>query len=341
MPKVGADYLSTCNFYNDEFRNNNSMNIVITGGAGFLGSGLVKKLLTDFPELQQIHVVDRAKLDTGLLESDKVRSTVADITNPDEITKIIDRTTTHVFHLAAIVSSHAEEDFDLGMSVNLQATQLLLERCRQVNPDIRFIFSSSVAVFGGKLPDEIDAMTAMLPSSSYGTQKAIGELLVNDYARKGFVDALSVRLPTVCIRPGAPNKAASSFVSGIIREPLKREPSNCPVDVDLPLWVSSPDTVIQNIVHASQINTQELTGFRTLSLPGLQTCPKEMIDSLAKQAGNDYLEYISYDKDPAIERIVSSWPKSINVERELSLGFKKDKDFDSILGLYIDQHPIT
>jgi nucleoside-diphosphate-sugar epimerase len=184
-------------------------------------------------------------------------------------------------------------------------------------------------------------MTAMLPSSSYGTQKAIGELLVNDYARKGFVDALSVRLPTVCIRPGAPNKAASSFVSGIIREPLKRESSNCPVDVDLPLWVSSPDTVIQNIVHASQINTQELTGFRTLSLPGLQTCAKEMIESLAKQAGNDYLEYISYDKDPTIERIVSSWPKSINVERELSLGFKKDKDFDSILGLYIDQHPIT
>jgi len=317
------------------------MNIVITGGAGFLGSALVKKLLSDCPDINGIRVVDIAKLDIAPEERDKVVSTVADITNPDEIANIINENTTHVFHLAAIVSSHAEQDFDLGMSVNLKATQLLLERCRQVNPAIRFVFSSSVAVFGGKLPDEIDPMTALQPSSSYGTQKAIGELLVNDYARKGFVDALSVRLPTVCIRPGAPNKAASSFVSGIMREPLKREVSNCPVDVNLPLWVSSPQTVIRNLIHASQINTEQLTGFRTLSLPGLQTCPKEMIESLANQAGNDYLDYISYVIDPAIEPIVSSWPKSINVERELSLGFKQDKDFDSILGLYIDQHPIS
>jgi D-erythronate 2-dehydrogenase len=317
------------------------MNIVITGGAGFLGSALVKKLLSDCQDINEIRVVDIAKLDIGADESDKVVSTVADMTNPDEIANIINENTTHVFHLAAIVSSHAEQDFDLGMSVNLKATQLLLERCRQVNPAIRFVFSSSVAVFGGKLPDEIDAMTALQPSSSYGTQKAIGELLVNDYARKGFVDALSVRLPTVCIRPGAPNKAASSFVSGIMREPLKREASNCPVDVNLPLWVSSPQTVIQNLIHASQINTEQLPGFRTLSLPGLQTCAKEMISSLAKQAGNDFLEYISYDKDPAIEPIVSSWPKSIDVERELSLGFKKDRDFDSILNQYIEQHPIS
>lgn len=317
------------------------MNIVITGGAGFLGSALTKKLINDFPEVNEIKVVDRVEFDSSTTaKPDRVRSIIADITDPDEVANIIDKTTTHVFHLAAIVSSHAEEDFDLGMSVNLEATHLLLERCRQANPDIRFIFSSSVAVFGGKLPDEIDAMTAMLPSSSYGTQKAIGELLVNDFARKKYVDALSVRLPTVCIRPGAPNKAASSFVSGIIREPLKKETSNCPVDVDLPLWVSSPEAVIGNMVHASQIDTELLTGFRTLNLPGLQTTPKKMTDSLARLAGNELLEFVSYEKDPAIERIVSSWPKSINNELELSLGFHQDKDFDSILKLYMDKQSI-
>lgn len=315
------------------------MNIVITGGAGFLGSALTKKLINDFPEVNEIKVVDRVEFDSSAIaKPDRIRSIVADITDPDEVANIIDETTTHVFHLAAIVSSHAEEDFDLGMSVNLGATHLLLERCRQANSGIRFIFSSSVAVFGGKLPDEIDAMTAMLPSSSYGTQKAIGELLVNDFARKKYVDALSVRLPTVCIRPGAPNKAASSFVSGIIREPLKKETSNCPVDIDLPLWVSSPEAVIGNMVHASQMDTELLTGFRTLNLPGLQTTPKEMIDSLARLAGKELLEFISYEKDPVIERIVSSWPKSINNELELSLGFHKDKDFDSILKLYMDKH---
>lgn len=306
-----------------------------------MGSALTKKLINDFPEVNEIKVVDRVEFDSSsTAKPDRIRPIVADITDPDEVANIINETTTHVFHLAAIVSSHAEEDFDLGMSVNLRATRLLLERCRQANPGIRFIFSSSVAVFGGKLPDEIDAMTAMLPSSSYGTQKAIGELLVNDFARKKYVDALSVRLPTVCIRPGTPNKAASSFVSGIIREPLKKETSNCPVDVDLPLWVSSPDTVIGNMVHASQIDTNSLTGFRTLNLPGLQTTPKEMIDSLARLAGNELLEFISYEKDPAIERIVSSWPKSINNELELSLGFHKDKDFDSILKLYMEKHSI-
>lgn len=315
------------------------MNIVITGGAGFIGARLLKALLTQFPSVNKIQVVDRVALPQEDLTSNKVQSTVADITQPDEIANIIDAETTHVFHLAAIVSSHAEEDFDLGMEVNLKATQLLLERCRQVNPQIRFIFSSSIAVFGGELPNEVDYMTAMQPSSSYGTQKAICELLVNDYARKGFVDALSVRLPTICVRPGSPNKAASSFVSGIIREPLKNLPSNCPVNTSLPLWVSSPQTVIENIVHASKISSDTLQGFRTLNLPGLQTTPGEMIESLAKLMGDSCTECISYDKDPTIERIVSSWPQAINNEKELSLGFSKDKAFDAILKLYVEENP--
>lgn len=312
------------------------MNIIITGGAGFLGSALLTNLLEQFPSIESIKIVDRIKLNDDTIVSEKIQSIVADITVEDEIEKIINKDTTHVFHLAAIVSSHAEENFDLGMLVNLKATQLLLERCRQVNPNIRFVFSSSLAVFGGELPDKIDYMTAMQPSSSYGTQKAICELLVNDYARKGFVDALSVRLPTICIRPGAPNKAASSFVSGIIREPLKQEISNCPVDANLPLWVSSPNSVIKNIIHASQIDTKSLQDFRTINLPGLQTSPKEMIETLVNLVGQSCLNFITYEKNEDVERIVSSWPKSMNNERELALGFIKDSDFNSILNNYIN-----
>ncbi|MGO2509318.1 MAG: D-erythronate dehydrogenase [Vibrio hibernica] len=312
------------------------MNIIITGGAGFLGSELLTNLLEQYPTIETIKIVDRVKLSEKLITSHKVQSIVADITVQQEVDNIIDTNTTHVFHLAAIVSSHAEEDFELGMLVNLKATQLLLERCRQVNPNIRFVFSSSLAVFGGELPEKIDYMTAMQPSSSYGTQKAICELLVNDYARKGFVDAVSVRLPTICIRPGVPNKAASSFVSGMIREPLKQEKSNCPVDVDLSLWVSSPNTVIKNIIHASQIDTNTLEGFRTINLPGLQTSPKEMIAYLVNIVGESCLGLISYEQDDNIERIVSSWPKSMNNDKELSLGFIKDINFNSILNTYIN-----
>ncbi|WP_417526852.1 D-erythronate dehydrogenase [Marinomonas shanghaiensis] len=312
------------------------MNIVITGGAGFLGTELLKALLANSPTINSIKIVDKVLLNDTLLTDTKIQSIIADITVEEDVSKIIDKDTTHVFHLAAIVSSHAEEDFELGMLVNLKATQLLLDRCREVNTSIRFVFSSSLAVFGGKLPEKIDYMTAMQPSSSYGTQKAICELLVNDYTRKGFVDAVSIRLPTICIRPGAPNKAASSFVSGIIREPLKHEKSNCPVDIHLPLWVSSPNTVIKNMIHASQIDTRLLEGFKTINLPGLQTSPKEMIACLAGAYDDSYLDLISYERDEKIEKIVSSWPKSINNEKELSIGFVKDQSFHSIFTEFVE-----
>ncbi|WP_372763107.1 D-erythronate dehydrogenase [Pseudoalteromonas sp.] len=321
------------------------MNIIITGGAGFLGSELLNSLLQQFPNIETVKVVDRIKLDSHLVTSNKVHSIVADITDKAELENIIDKDTTHLFHLAAIVSSHAEQDFELGMLVNLKATENLLECCRQANPNIRFVFSSSLAVFGGKLPAQIDYMTAMQPSSSYGTQKAICELLVNDYARKGFVDAITVRLPTICIRPGVPNKAASSFVSGIIREPLKQQASNCPVDVDLPLWVSSPNSVIKNIIHASQLDSKQLSGFRTVNLPGLKTSAKEMLACLVKLKGQSVLELISYEKDESVARIVASWPQSMNNEKELALGFVKDTDFNSILTAYLETQkqskPIT
>ncbi|MEL6116646.1 SDR family oxidoreductase [Photobacterium sp. SP02] len=315
------------------------MKIIITGGAGFLGAMLTDTLLQRYDNIERIKIVDRIAPDMSQFDS-RVSAVVGDITHPADIDSLIDADTTHVFHLAAIVSSHAEEDFDLGMKVNLLATQLLLEKCRQVNPAIRFVFSSSLAVFGGELPDRIEPMTATQPSSSYGTQKAIGELLVNDYGRKGFVDAITVRLPTICIRPGAPNKAASSFVSGIIREPLKGETSNCPVEPTLPLWISSPETVIDNIIHASQLPAEAIKGYRTFNLPGIQVTPAEMIAAMSETVGTGFAERVSYDADAAVARIVGSWPKGFNNASELTLGFKADKDFQSVLQAYLAKYPV-
>ncbi|UTV31021.1 D-erythronate dehydrogenase [Photobacterium atrarenae] len=317
------------------------MNIVITGGAGFLGAMLTHTLLDRYPDIASLKVVDRVPLPETALTDARVTSVVADITNAADVETLVDADTTHVFHLAAIVSSHAEEDFDLGVQVNLTATQLLLEKCRQVNPATRFVFSSSLAVFGGALPAVIEPMTATQPSSSYGTQKAMCELLVNDYGRRGLVDAISVRLPTICIRPGTPNKAASSFVSGIIREPLKGERSNCPVAQDLPLWISSPATVINNIIHASQLPAESIKGFRTFNLPGIQVTPATMLAAMADVVSPARVALVSNEPDPAIAQIVASWPQAFNNEKELALGFQADSDFQSVLAMYLSQYPVS
>ncbi|EJL6327658.1 SDR family oxidoreductase [Vibrio cholerae] len=317
------------------------MNIVITGGAGFLGAMLTQTLLKNYSDtIESLTVVDRVAPSNSVTQDLRVKVIVADITDPQQVATFIAPTTTHVFHLAAIVSSHAEQDFDLGVNVNLTATQLLLEQCRHVNPAIRFVFSSSLAVFGGQLPDIVTPMTATQPSSSYGTQKAIGELLVNDYGRKNLVDAISVRLPTICIRPGVPNQAASSFVSGIIREPLKGETSNCPVDLDLGLWISSPETVINNIIHASQLEPSAIQGYRTFNLPGIKVTPRIMLKAMASQVDIARTQLVSVKKDTAIEAIVASWPQEIDNTHELSLGFQVDSDFNSVLASYISTYPI-
>ena len=315
------------------------MNIVITGGAGFLGTMLTRALMARCPELASLKIVDRLPLPRVASRDSRLTSVVADITDAADIGRIVDRHTTHVFHLAAIVSSHAEEDFDLGLKVNLLATHMLLERCRRINPAIRFVFSSSLAVFGGELPERVERLTATQPSSSYGTQKAMCELLVNDYGRRGLVDALSVRLPTICIRPGRPNQAASSFVSGIIREPLKSERSNCPVKKDLPLWISSPATVIDNIIHASLLKAKDLPAYRTFNLPGIQVTPEQMLAALAATVGQDCLSLVSHTPDPAIERIVASWPHAFNNDKELALGFSADPDFQAVLTSYLSHYP--
>ncbi|MGB3297988.1 MAG: D-erythronate dehydrogenase, partial [Phormidesmis sp.] len=242
---------------------------------------------------------------------------------------------TAIYHLAAVVSGQAEANFDLGMAVNGEGTRHLLEAVRHQAPGAKFIFASSLAVFGGDLPEVITDKTAVAPQSSYGTQKAVAELWVNDYSRKGFIDGYVLRLPTVCVRPGKPNAAASSFASSIIREPLKGQRAICPVDPNLALWVSSPDVVVNNLVHSLTLNAEEWKGSRTINLPGLTVTVQAIVDALVQVTDRATAAHIHYQPDEAISRIVASWPSEFDVGRSLTLGFSQDHSFENIIRAFI------
>lgn len=312
------------------------MHILITGGAGFLGQRLAKQLLQHpviGKQLQKLTLADIIEAPHPTQDA-RLVSVKADLTNPEAAQALITSDVTAVYHLAAVVSSQAEADFDLGMAVNGEGTRLLLEAVRHNSVGSLFVFASSLAVFGGQLPAVIEDSTAVSPQSSYGTQKAIAELWIADYTRKGFIDGRILRLPTVCVRPGKPNAAASSFASGIIREPLSGETAVCPVDASLPLWLSSPDTVVANLVHSLRISTYQLGNCRTVNLPGITLTVQDMIDSLAEVAGPDVVKRIQYQLDESIAQIVASWPSRFDVNRAIALGFTGDRAFTDIIRAY-------
>lgn len=311
------------------------MNIIITGGQGFLGQRLAKTLLSqDKIKIEELVLIDVIK-PIAPNNDPRVRCIEMDLRNPEGLDAIITKNTDAIFHLAAIVSSHAEQDPDLGYEINFLATRNLLEVCRRIKPSIRFIFSSSLAVFGGELPDVIQNATAVTPQSTYGTQKAMSELLINDYSRKGFVDGLVVRLPTICIRPGKPNKAASSFVSSIMREPLHGENAVCPVSEDLLLWLSSPNTIVENFIHALTLPSLPPRSWHVINLPGFMVSVKQMLADLAHIKGEEILEKITFEFDENINNIVASWPVEINCAQAQALGFKADADFASVIKQFI------
>lgn len=312
------------------------MKILVTGGAGFLGNRLIEALLAPaasdlLPNLTRILSVDLAPCPQ---QDPRVESLIGDIADPAFITPLIDADTAIVYHLAAVVSGQAEADFDLGMRVNLDATRVLLEACRQQGHAPRLVFASSLAVFGGELPAVVPENLAPLPQSSYGAQKAMAELLINDYSRKGFIDGRVCRLPTISVRPGLPNAAASSFASGIIREPLAGLPSNCPVPLDTRLWLSSPDCVVVNLVQAARLDSQALGLRRTLNLPGISVRVSQMLDSLERLGGAAARTLVEHEPDPRVERIVCSWPGDFDIQRALQLGFAVDPDFDAIVAAH-------
>lgn len=319
------------------------MNVVITGGAGFLGQRLARSVLQGHAlagprgprPVTRLTLVDLVAATPT--EDERVTTITGDIADPALLARAIGEDTDSVFHLAAVVSGMAEAQFDLGMRVNLDATRLLLERCRAIHRVPRVVFTSSVAVYGGPLPEVVLDTTAVCPQSSYGAEKAIGELLVGDYSRKGFVDGRVLRLPTVSVRPGRPNAAASSFASGIIREPLNGEDAVCPVDPDTRLWLISPDTAINCLIAGHDLPASALGLTRVVNLPGLSTTPRQMAAALERVAGADVARRIQWTRDPAIERMVASWPGAWDITRARALGFPLDESFDAVIRRYLER----
>lgn len=325
------------------------MKVVITGGAGFLGQLLVRALcargrLTDAAgverEIEQIVAIDQGHTQR-LFVDERVGYVVGDISVPALLKHVLATDTAVLFHLAAVVSGAAEADFDLGMRVNLDGTRALLDACRLQRAQVKLVFASSVAVFGGALPPVVTDETAATPVSSYGVQKLIGELLVGEFARKGYIDGRAVRLPTIVVRPGKPNAAASSFASGIIREPLAGEEALCPVEPDTALWLLSPQAAIDALIHAHELpraRWDEVTHGRALNLPGLTVMVRQMLEALRAVGGEAAVARVKMAPDPRIKAIVQSWPARFDAARAALLGFGADADIESVVRAYAQAH---
>jgi len=307
------------------------MRIAITGGGGFLGRRLAGLFLAN-GHVEQVVLADVAG--AAPAADPRVFHLRVDLTDPSAASSVVEGADV-VFHLAAVLSGQAEADFDAGMRANLDGTRRLLEAARAAGRRPKFVFASSLAVFGPPLPPVITDETAVHPQSSYGTQKAIGELLVADYSRKGYVDGRVARLPTVCVRQGMPNAAASSFVSGIVREPLHGREAVCPVGTALELWLSSPRAAAANLLHAAWLPPEALGALRIINLPGITVSVAEMIATLERVAGREASARIVFREDPAVSRIVSTWPARFDVRRAISLGFVRDSGFESLVRDFI------
>jgi len=318
------------------------MRIVITGGAGFLGTRLARKLLergslvdaagTSRP-LRELVLLD---MTAAAVDDRRVTAVAGDLADPAVIERVVTADTDSIFHLAAVVSGQAEAEFDTGMRVNLDATRALLERCRKLSKPPKFVFTSSLAVFGGKLPDPVPDDAPLTPQTSYGAQKAIGELLVYDMTRKGFIDGRSLRLPTVTVRPGKPNKAASSFASGIIREPLSGIDAVCPVPPQTEIWITSPRQVIDNLIVGHDVAAAKFPGdTRSVNVPGLRISVAAMVDALRRVAGDPVAARVKWRVDPAIDRIVRTWPPNFAPRLGPALGMAADTNFEDIVRAYM------
>ena len=310
------------------------MTILVTGAAGFLGTRLINALLTQ-SDTSAVSQVLAADLTPCSVMDPRVVSRAGSIVDPSFVDSIVGPDTAIVFHLAAVLSGQSEAEFDVGMRTNVDATRALLEACARLQKPPRFVFSSSIAVFGGRLPEVVPDNVALQPQSSYGTEKAIGELLVGDYSRRGWIEGVSCRLPTVAIRPGKPNSAMSSFVSGIVREPLAGIDAICPVPLDTKMWITSPDVVTRNLLHASRLPAGALDGRRSFTLPGLTVTPAEMLDSLERLAGSAVRARVRLAIDERMMRVVSTWPGAFDTRHAASAGFVADADIDTLIRSYM------
>jgi nucleoside-diphosphate-sugar epimerase len=320
------------------------MDILVTGGAGFLGQQLIRGMLERGAlELDgRQHRIDRVVCfdqAPGALQDPRVHNVAGDIGDAAVVAGLVGKDTGVIVHLAAVVSGTAEADFDLGMRVNLDGTRHLLAAARAAGTQPRVLFSSSIAVFGGDLPAVVTDATTPTPQGSYGAQKLIGEVLVQDYTRKGYIDGRSVRVPTVVVRPGLPNGAASGFASGIIREPLAGKPAVLPVDPSTEMWIASPRTVVRMFLHALGLPASAWGWHRSVNLPGLVASMHEELDALRRFGGDAAAALVRHQPDEAVMRLVRTWAGRFDTARALSMGFRPDADFASIVQAYIEDNP--
>ena len=318
------------------------MHVLILGAAGMVGRKLVERLVADGGLADR--AIARATLhDVVAPEPPKgapfaVATVASDLSTPGEAETLVAERPDVVFHLAAIVSGEAEADFDKGYRINLDATRALFEAIRRIGDGYRprVVFTSSIAVFGAPFPDAIPDEFHLTPLTSYGTQKAIGELLLSDYTRRGFLDGVGIRLPTICVRPGRPNKAASGFFSGIIREPLAGAEAVLPVEDDVRHWHASPRSAVGFLLHAATLDGERIGPRRNLTMPGLAAAVAEQIEALRRVAGEGPVRRIRREPDATIRGIVAGWPRNFDARRARELGFMAESSFDEIIRIHID-----
>jgi nucleoside-diphosphate-sugar epimerase len=308
-----------------------------------IGRKLVERLASDgvlgrepISSMALVDVVPAsAGEDPGPVE---IETVVADLAQPGVAQKMISKRPDVIFDLAAIPSGGAEADFEKGYRVNLDATRWLFDAVRAVRGVYRprVVFSSSIAVFGPPFPDVISDEQATTPATSYGTQKAIAELLLSDYTRRGLLDGVAIRLPTICVRPGEPNLAASGFFSNIMREPLDGRPAVLPVSPDVRHWLASPRSAVGFLIHAATLDSELIGPLRCLTMPGVSATVAMQIESLRRVAGDGAVALIRHEPDDAIARMVEGWPAAFDAVRARELGFRAESDFDEVLRVYID-----
>ncbi len=313
-----------------------SGSVVITGGCGFLGAALAKKIrengvtLPDGRRLSnpRLHLWDRAGAVVPVIEN--ARFAAIDIADAAEVRAQMPDDVVLIYHLAAVVSGQAEADYELGMRVNLGGTTAVLEAAKAVAPGVPVIGTSSLAVYGGNPQEPLTESTQIQPQNTYGVTKAMAELVMADYRRRGWADARTLRLPTVMVRPGKANAAASSFASSIIREPLAGLPAICPVDPDMAMWVASPMAAVTALRHAACVPTSDWPLFGAVNVPGLRVKVAEMIAALRAHAG-EAADLIEMSPDEKIQAIVGTWPTLFDTALAHNLGFGGDAGFDAIV----------
>ena len=316
------------------------MRVLITGGAGMIGAKLTKRLASDgtlcgkpIDSLTLFDVSSPPKLPDA---SFSITSETGDLREPKDVEKLVATSPDVIFHLAAIVSGEAEKDFDKGYGINLDGTRNLLEAIRTVGKGLRFVFASSIAVFGAPFPEAIPDDFFCTPLTSYGTQKAMCELLISDYSRRGILDGVAIRLPTICVRPGKPNLAASGFFSNIIREPLAGEEAVLPVSEDVLHWHASPRSAVGFLLHAAEIDAERVGTRRAITMPGLAVTVGEQISALREVAGEAVVSRIRREPDDFVQNMVAGWPRKFDASRALSLGFQADASFEEIIRHHVN-----